>query len=161
MKKSTSSNATAITAQANNPMPVAVGRRKPEAALPPPRQTKPAPGKVAANGRPANGQEPADFDAEQVLAALMAIKKGDFNIRLPVGWTGLAGKVADTFNEVAELMSNSTEELNRVSRVVGKEGRIQERMTVGHVTGGWSERVNSVNNLIESLAQPIRETARV
>src|SRR5262245_54382256 len=164
MKKATSShNSTAVNAQTAEPI-MTGGARKPSGTLPSARQTKPTkpgPTKVPANGRPNYGKEDGNFDAEQVLAALMTIKKGDFSIRLPVDWTGIAGKVADTFNEVAELMSNSTEELNRVSRVVGKEGRIQERMTVGHVTGGWSERVNSVNNLIESLAQPIRETARV
>ncbi|HEV2207727.1 MAG TPA: HAMP domain-containing protein [Verrucomicrobiae bacterium] len=98
---------------------------------------------------------------EQVLSALMAIKQGDFSVRLPVAWTGLAGKVADVFNDVAEMMSHSTAELSRISRVVGKEGRIQERMTLGHVTGGWSERVNSVNTLIDCLAHPVSETARV
>src|SRR5690242_3436880 len=95
---------------------------------------------------------------EQLLTALLAVKKGDFNVRLPVGWTGIGGKVADTFNDVAELMARSTDELSRVSRVVGKEGRIQERLAIGHVTGHWAERVNSVNTLIECLAHPIQET---
>src|SRR4051812_46442585 len=66
-----------------------------------------------------------EMDVEQVLAGLLALKKGNFNIRLPVAWTGIAGKVADTFNEVAELMSHSTDDLSRISRVVGKDGRIQ------------------------------------
>src|SRR6266704_3146169 len=69
--------------------------------------------------------------AEQLLSALLAVKKGDFNVRLPVQWTGIGGKVADTFNDVAEMMARSTDELSRVSRVVGKEGRIQERLSVG------------------------------
>jgi HAMP domain-containing protein/signal transduction histidine kinase/DNA-binding response OmpR family regulator len=110
---------------------------------------------------PQNGKNGGDLEAEQLLAALMSLKKGDFNIRLPVAWTGIAGKVADTFNEVAELMSQSTDELSRISRVVGKDGRIQERLSVGHVTGHWSERVDSVNTLIDCLAHPISETARV
>src|SRR5215510_11795806 len=99
-----------------------------------------------------NGHAEGEMDGEQLLAALMGLKKGDFNIRLPLGWTGLAGKVADTFNEVAELMEQSTEDLSRISRVVGREGRIQERLPIGHVTGHWEERVNSVNTLIECLA---------
>jgi HAMP domain-containing protein/signal transduction histidine kinase/CheY-like chemotaxis protein len=104
-----------------------------------------------------NGQ----MDAERILSALMALRQGDFKARLPVGWTGIAGKVADTFNEVAELMGQSTDDLSRISRVVGKEGRIQERLPMGHVTGAWSERVNSVNTLIDCLAHPVSETARV
>jgi HAMP domain-containing protein/signal transduction histidine kinase/DNA-binding response OmpR family regulator len=107
------------------------------------------------------GESNGHLDAAQVLSALMALKNGDFSIRLPSFWTGIAGKVADTFNETAEMMSRSTEELSRISRVVGKEGRIQERLTVIQATGAWSERVNSVNNLIDCLAHPVSETARV
>src|SRR5882724_194265 len=113
------------------------------------------------NGTRKNGDPEDQMDVEQVLTALEALKKGDFSTRLPVAWTGIAGKLADSFNGVAELMSNSTEELSRISHVVGKEGRIQERLSVGHVTGDWSERVDSVNTLLDCLAHPIRETARV
>jgi HAMP domain-containing protein/signal transduction histidine kinase/CheY-like chemotaxis protein len=131
------------------------------------RKAKSAPPKsqphqlASAQAHGANGEVNGHLDAEQILSALMAIKQGDFDARLPVGWTGIAGKVADTFNAVAEMMSHSTDELSRISRVVGKEGRIQERMSVGHVTGAWSERVDSVNTLIDCLALPVSETARV
>ena len=35
-----------------------------------------------------------------LLAGLSAFKRGDFSARLPETWTGIAGKVADTFNDV-------------------------------------------------------------
>jgi len=124
------------------------------------RHSTPASG-APKNGTRKNGNYEDELHVEQVLAALEALKKGDFSTRLPVAWTGMAGKVADSFNGVAEMMSNSTEELSRISRVVGKEGRIQERLSIGHVTGDWSERVNSVNTLLDCLSHPIRETARV
>src|SRR5262245_1395385 len=74
-----------------------------------------------------NGDYESELSAEEILAALVAFKKGDFSVRLPLTWTGVSGKVADAFNEVAELMAHQTEDLSRISRVVGKEGRIQER----------------------------------
>ena len=114
-----------------------------------------------ANGGGTRAEDDGQLDAEPVLAALMALGQGDFLVRLPVGWTGIAGKVADTFNEVAELMSRSTNELSRISRVVGQEGRIHERLSIVHAPGAWSERVNSVNTLIDCLAHPVSETARV
>jgi HAMP domain-containing protein/signal transduction histidine kinase/CheY-like chemotaxis protein len=126
----------------------------------PDRRNSPSAG-TTKNGARKNGDHPDELNVEQVLAALEALKRGQFATRLPVAWTGIAGKVADSFNGVAELMSNSTEELSRISRLVGKEGRIQERLSLGHVTGDWSERVNSVNTLLDCLAHPIRETARV
>jgi len=126
-------------------------------------QAEPGPrrGISPTNGGVGEGEANTQLNAEQVLAALMALRQGDFLARLPVGWTGIAGKVADTFNEVAELMSRSTNELSRISRVVGQEGRIHERLSIVHAPGAWSERVNSVNTLIDCLAHPVSETARV
>src|SRR5258707_6139636 len=114
-----------------------------------------------ANGTRENGGSEGELDAQQILSALIALKKGDFDVRLPLAWPGIAGRVADTFNDLAEMMSHSTDELSRVSRVVGKEGRIQERLAIGQVGGAWTERVNSVNTLIDCLAHPVSETARV
>ncbi|MEO5802278.1 MAG: HAMP domain-containing protein, partial [Verrucomicrobiota bacterium] len=93
--------------------------------------------------------------------ALICLKKGDFSVRLPLEWSGTQGKVADTFNELAELMEHSTSDLSRISRVVGREGKITERLSLGNVTGAWAERVDSVNTLINYLVHPISETARV
>src|SRR5215470_5544605 len=64
------------------------------------------------------------LDANQVLAALFAFKKGDFSVRLPVNQVGLAGKIADVLNDIFELNENMANELARVSTAVGKERRI-------------------------------------
>ena len=105
-----------------------------------------------------NGQV---LDIRELLAALTAFKKGDFSVRLPVEWTGLAGKVADTFNDVIEQNERMAHELGRLSRVVGIEGKINQRASLGEVTGAWEESVSSVNALVSDLVHPISETARV
>ncbi len=46
---------------------------------------------------------PEPLDAAQLLAALNAFKKGDFSVRLPEEWTGVAGKIADAFNQTVEM----------------------------------------------------------
>ena len=92
-------------------------RTKSRESLPRPRRSlTPA---ATTNG---NGKGEDHFDGAQVLSALTSLKKGDFAVRLPLAWTGVAGKVADTFNDLAELMAHSTEELSRISRVVGYDG---------------------------------------
>ncbi|MFL5243140.1 MAG: response regulator [Gemmataceae bacterium] len=96
-----------------------------------------------------------------LLAALKALKKGDFKVRLPSGQTGLAGAIAEAFNEVVEVVEESTEELERISRVVGKEGRITQRAALPSATGGWAKRTEAVNSLITDLVQPTVEVARV
>ncbi|MEO7476321.1 MAG: hypothetical protein ABIY46_13400, partial [Gemmatimonadales bacterium] len=69
------------------------------------------------NGRPAKRARSkraaaADhLDLEQLLGVLTAIRKGDFSMRMPVAKTGVAGKVADTLNEIAELNQEMAQEL--------------------------------------------------
>ncbi len=96
-----------------------------------------------------------------VLAALAALKRGDASNHLPVDWTGLAGKVAETFNEVLDLNARMAEELSRLSRVVGKEGNIRQRASLGDVTGFWRNSIESINSLIDDLVHPTSEVARV
>jgi len=100
-------------------------------------------------------------DLKRLLAALTAFKRGDFSARLPDEWTGVAGKVAETFNEVIATNERMAQELERVGRVVGKEGRIKQRATLGEVSGRWADSIGSVNELIGDLVQPTSEMARV
>ena len=96
-----------------------------------------------------------------LLTALIALRQGRVDVRLPLDWTGVAGKVADAFNDVVEQNERMAEELARLSRVVGKEGKLSQRLSVGDVGGFWRESVGSVNNLIDDLVHPTIETARV
>ena len=100
---------------------------------PQPKATAPAPRpKAAANGSRLNGD---GLDPKQLLTALTAFKRGDFSVRLPDDWTGLAGKIADTFNDVIATNQRMALELDRIGRVVGKEGRIKQRASLGDVSG--------------------------
>src|SRR5262245_20059177 len=101
------------------------------------------------------------LDANHLLATLIAFKKGNFSVRLPVNQVGLAGKIADVLNDIFELNENMAEELAKVSTAVGKEGRIGQRAALSGGAGQWSSCVESVNSLISDLVQPSTEIARV
>ncbi len=103
----------------------------------------------------------ASLDERQLLTALKAYKNGDFSARLPQDWTGLPGKIADTFNDVIRMNQRLTRELARIARVVGKEGRITQRALLGDASHAWSDAIGSVNNLIDDLVQPMSEVTRV
>ncbi len=96
-----------------------------------------------------------------LLTALTSFKKGDFSVRLPLGWDGKAGKIADAFNDVVERNEKMARELERMSRMVGKEGKISQRASIGEVGGSWADSIDSVNTLISDLVHPTSETARV
>ncbi len=101
------------------------------------------------------------LDTSSLLKTLIAFKDGDFSVRLPVDQTGLAGKIADTLNEIFKLNERMTSEFARISGAVGKEGKISQRASLGSASGGWAECVDSVNGLIGDLVQPSTEVARV
>src|SRR5205823_6197001 len=101
------------------------------------------------------------LDAKRLLTALAAFKRGDFSARLPADWTGVAGKIADTFNELIRTNQRMTQELERIRRVVGKEGRITQRASLGDVSESWALAIGSINDLIGDLVHPTSEVARV
>src|SRR3954454_10597994 len=101
------------------------------------------------------------LDASLLLHTLIAFKDGDFSARMPVDQTGLAGKVNDALNDIFRLNARMASEFARISNAVGKEGRISQRASLGPVSGGWADAVDSVNGLIGDLVQPSTEVARV
>ena len=102
-----------------------------------------------------------ELDPKLLLATLMALKKGDFSARMPSNWSGVAGKIADTLNEIIDTKEQMERTVTEVSRVVGREGRLSQRATVPNVVGGWATIISSVNTLIDDLVRPTTEMARV
>ncbi len=96
-----------------------------------------------------------------LLSVLAQVKGGDFTARMPLNWTGVAGKVADGLNDVIIANQALGTELARVSRVVGKQGELSQRVRLGGWSHSWSGSVESVNSLIEALVRPTSEMQRV
>jgi HAMP domain-containing protein/CheY-like chemotaxis protein/signal transduction histidine kinase len=101
------------------------------------------------------------IDARALLRALSMVRKGDLSVRLPVEQAGIAGKIADTFNDIVEMNQRMARELERVSNTVGKEGRLGQRVAIPGALGDWAVAVESVNSLIGDLVQPMAEVSRV
>src|SRR5499427_9437101 len=96
------------------------------------------------NGMSAVGPEVSSPDLSVILGSLQIMRDGDFSVRLPGSWTGLAGKLADTFNDIAAANQQMMLELKRVGQVVGKEGRTRERTRFHQSKGVWGEMEVSV-----------------
>jgi len=90
-------------------------------------------GAVAARVRPVAGEPSVDL--REVLCALRAVRDGDFSARLPGEWTGIGGKIADTFNDIVTTNERLATELERVGKAVGKQGKIRQRVR-GERRGG-------------------------
>ena len=100
-------------------------------------------------------------EAEILLDVLAQARAGDFTARMPLHWTGVAGKVADSLNEILASNQAVGVELERVSRVVGKEGRLSQRISFRGTDQVWAGCLQSVNSLIEDLVRPSNEMQRV
>ena len=101
------------------------------------------------------------FDAEVLLGVLCEVKAGDFTARMPVHWTGMGGKIADRLNEIIGANEALGTELDRVSRVVGREGKLSQRVSFKGTDQVWGNHIESVNSLIEDLVRPSNEMQRV
>jgi HAMP domain-containing protein/signal transduction histidine kinase/DNA-binding response OmpR family regulator len=95
-----------------------------------------------------------------LLAALLEFRDGNFAVRLPSGLIGLDGKIADAFNDIATLADRRAREIARVSRMVGKEGLVKERLSVAGMVGTRAEETAAVNTLIDDLVWPTIEVTR-
>jgi HAMP domain-containing protein/CheY-like chemotaxis protein/signal transduction histidine kinase len=71
------------------------------------------------------------------------------------------GDVAKAFNGLAERREGLANELSRVSKVIGREGRMNERAQLKNAKGTWAESVSSVNSMIDDLVRPTIEVSRV
>ena len=80
------------------------------------------------NAAPGQSPEPDD-PLLQLLAAMKAVKAGDFSVELPLHWEGIAGKLAESFNDIVDSNRHMCHELGRVGQKVGREGQTRQRMT--------------------------------
>src|SRR5712691_11736294 len=103
--------------------------------------------------------EPDQF-SRQLLSAMLVFRDGQFGVRLPSDLLGVNGKIADAFNDIVAVSERRAHETARVSRSVGKEGQLKQRMSVPGATGGWADDVAAINLLIDDLVWPTTEVTR-
>ncbi|MFL5470587.1 MAG: HAMP domain-containing protein, partial [Gemmatimonadaceae bacterium] len=89
------------------------------------------------------------------------LRDGEFNVRIPISEDPLLAEIADAFNDVAKLNERLCDEMVRISKTIGRQGQMNDRASIGEVTGGWRSTVGAVNTLITDLASPTTEVARV
>jgi HAMP domain-containing protein/signal transduction histidine kinase/CheY-like chemotaxis protein len=127
--------------------------------------SKTAAGAATTADAKSNGAERSAPDEEAALrrleSALRAAAAGDFSQRLPARRKGLLGEMEAAYNELAEHSERLTQEVVRLGRVVGREGRMSERASLEDAAGDHAVRLHAINGLIDDLVRPTTEVARV
>ncbi len=102
----------------------------------------------------AGGPSTATDLPSELMGALVAVRDGDFSVRLARDEIGLAGKICDTFNDIVAANQRMASELARVGQRVGRDGDTRARVRFSLPSGSWSEMEGSLNALIEDLSRP-------
>ncbi len=100
-------------------------------------------------------------ELEQIVEVLKSVKQGDFGVRVPPQNDGTLNRLGELLNDIIGMNEHMTGELVRVGKVVGQEGKMHERASVGPAKGSWASGMSSVNQLIADLVAPTNEVARV
>ncbi|MDN3021243.1 HAMP domain-containing protein [Streptomyces sp. S.PB5] len=112
--------------------------------------------------KPRGGTTAVDTAAlNRLLAALVSMRDGNFRKRLTVSGDGVLSEIAAVYNEVADRNLHLTGELSRVRRMVGREGKLTERLESGACEGSWLTAVDASNALVDDLVRPVSEVGRV
>src|SRR6185436_1634270 len=84
---------------------------------------------VAVSRARTNGNGASVFN-DHLLTAMLSFRGGDFSARMPSNLTGVEGKIADAFNDIVGFSDRRAKETARVSKLVGNDGKLKQRMHV-------------------------------
>src|SRR4051795_12742473 len=82
----------------------------------------------------------------ELTDALRRVRRGDLKVRLPRR-SGATGEVAEAFNEVVQLQERQTLNVRKISRIVGRDGKLTERLDEEGLDGAWGDAARAVNML--------------
>ena len=106
-------------------------------------------------------QDSQESQGELLLQSLIAIRNGDFSMRLPKNWDEINGKIAVAINQIFDQLSLFTSEVTRVAREVGTEGKLGGQAQVKDVSGTWKDLTDNVNRMADNLTVQVRNIAEV
>src|SRR6202522_1186279 len=109
---------------------------------------------------PRSSANSSEARSQMLLAAMLALRDGDFSWRLPSDWADTEGRIAEAFNQTIAHEEGISREVGRLSMTVGRDGRLKQRMSLPGAIGQWATKVDSINILIDDLVRPTTEIAR-
>jgi len=90
-----------------------------------------------------------------------AVAQGDLSKKITVDAKGEIVALKNTINTMVDQLSSFADEVTRVAKEVGSEGRLGGQAQVKGVSGVWKDLTENVNNLATTLTTQLRAIAEV
>jgi signal transduction histidine kinase/HAMP domain-containing protein/CheY-like chemotaxis protein len=90
-----------------------------------------------------------------------AVERGDLSQQITVEAKGEVAALAQTINRMVGTLSAFADEVTRVAREVGTEGRLGGQADVKGVSGTWKDLTDNVNSMANNLTSQVRNIAQV
>ncbi|MEV8637873.1 HAMP domain-containing protein [Streptosporangium sp. NPDC051023] len=90
-----------------------------------------------------------------------AVAKGDLSQKITVDARGEILELKNTINTMVDQLSSFADEVTRVAREVGTDGRLGGQADVKGVSGTWRDLTDSVNYMAGNLTDQVRNISQV
>src|SRR5207249_4864441 len=90
-----------------------------------------------------------------------AVARGDLSKKITVDARGEILELKDTINTMVDQLSSFADEVTRVAREVGTEGKLGGQANVKDVSGTWTDLTDSVNRIAANLTTQVQNIADV
>ena len=97
----------------------------------------------------------------EIARVTTAVAQGDLTKTITIDVKGEILELKNTINTMVEQLRAFANEVTRVAREVGTEGRLGGQATVRGVSGVWRELTESVNSMANNLTFQVRNIAEV
>jgi len=96
-----------------------------------------------------------------IATVASGIASGDLTQKVTVDAQGEVLQLKETINGMVDNLNRLAAEVSRVAQVAGTEGKLSERAQVEGVAGSWKGIVDTLNSLLDSIANPVQEVIRL
>ncbi len=101
------------------------------------------------------------YQVRNIAQVTTAVAEGDLGKKITVDAQGEIAQLKDTVNTMVDTLSAFADEVTRVAREVGTEGRLGGQARVPGVSGVWKDLTNNVNGMASNLTYQVRNIAQV
>lgn len=90
-----------------------------------------------------------------------AVAKGDLTQKVRAECKGEIKQLKETINSMVDQLQQFAQEVTKIAREVGTEGKLGGQATVHDVEGTWRDLTENVNGMAMNLTTQVREIAKV